>query len=142
MSNGVDALTSRIRKAHICNRKVVAIHSAPRNSHMPAPAEPITDSQAAQADLESLGTELSALGCKTILTTGEGRSPRLDVLNPLAPTISKHIYAQADYFWWPTAEPIAPRTAIPAAANLVARALATIGSARTASRTPGRTPVA
>jgi hypothetical protein len=43
----------------------------------------------------------------------------------LAPAISKHICAQADYFWWPTrARPIAPRTAISAAANLIARALA------------------
>ena len=83
-----------------------------------------TDGQTERADLESLGAELSALGCKTILTSGEGRQPRLDVLNPLAPAISKRIHAQADYFWWPNvAEPIAPRTAIPAAANLIARAL-------------------
>jgi hypothetical protein len=92
---------------------------------MPASAEPVADIRAEQADLETLGAELSALGCKTILTTGEGRLPRLDVINPQAPTISKHIRARADYFWWPTAEPIAPRTAIPAAANLIAHALAT-----------------
>jgi hypothetical protein len=96
---------------------------------MPAPAGPTSDTHLEQADLKTLGDELSALGCKTILTTGEGRRPRLDVLNPLAPALSKHIYAQADYFWWPAAQPIAPRTAILAAANLIARALAT---------TPGR----
>jgi hypothetical protein len=89
------------------------------------------DTRTEQADLESLGAELSALGCKTILTTGAGRQPRLDVLNPLAPTISRRIHAQADYFWWPTAEPIAARTAIPAAARRIARALSV-------SLTPGR----
>lgn len=92
---------------------------------MPAPATPTSNIHPEQADLEALADELSALGCKTILTTGEGRQPCLDVLNPLAPALSKHIYAQADYFWWPTAQPIALRTAIPAAANLIAHALAT-----------------
>ena len=100
------------------------------------------DTHTERADLESLGAELSALGCKTILTTGEGRQPRLDVLNPLAPAIGKRIHAQADYFFsWPTAEPIAPRTAIPAAANLIAHALATTPT-RAAARTPGRSPAA
>jgi hypothetical protein len=102
---------------------------------------PTTDTQAERDDLQSLGTELSALGCKTVLTTGEGRQPRLDVLNPLAPAISKHVYAQADYFFWPTAEPIAPRTAIPAAANLIAHALSA-GPPRSATRTPRRGPAA
>jgi hypothetical protein len=101
-----------------------------------------TDTHTERADLEALGAELSALGCKTILTTGEGRQPRLDVLNPLAPAISRCIYAQADYFFWrTTAEPIAPRTAVPAAANLIARALAAT-PIRTAARTPGRSPAA
>jgi hypothetical protein len=100
-----------------------------------------TDTYTERADLEALGAELSALGCKTILTTGEGRQPRLDVLNPLAPAISRRIYAQADYFFWPGAEPIAPRTAVPAAANLIARALAATPT-RTAARTPGRSPAA
>jgi hypothetical protein len=78
------------------------------------------------------------LGCKTILTTGEGRQPRLDVLNPLTPSVSRCVHAQADYFFWPSAEPIAPRTAVPAAANLIARALA----AQATPRVPGRSPVA
>jgi hypothetical protein len=99
--------------------------------------------QAERDDLESLGTELSALGCKTILTTGEDRQPRLDVINPMAPTISRHLYAQADYFFWPTAEPIAPRTAIPAAASLIARTLAVAATpTRPATSTSGRSPVA
>jgi hypothetical protein len=85
---------------------------------------PSTTPHTEQADLETLGAELSALGCKTVLTTGESRQPRLDVLNPLAPTLSRRIYAQADYFFWSSAEVIAPRTAI-AAASLIARALAT-----------------
>lgn len=98
-----------------------------------------TNTHTEQADLETLGSELSALGCKTILTTGEDRQPRLDVLNPLAPAISQHIHAQADYFFWPTAEPIAPRTAIPVAATRIAYALA-ISPTQATSRTPGRTP--
>lgn len=111
---------------------------------MPPPAtgtEHNAGTLAEQADLEILGTKLSALGGKTILTTGEGRQPHLDVLNPLAPTISKRIHAQADYFWWPTAEPIAPRTSIPTAASLIAGALA-LGPARPAARTPGKSPAA
>lgn len=99
------------------------------------------DTRAERADLEDLGAELSALGCKTILTSGEGRQPRLDVLNPLAPTICQHVHAQADYFFWPTAEPIAPRTAIPSAASRIASALA-IAPSRSAPRSPGRTPAA
>jgi hypothetical protein len=103
---------------------------------------PSADIQSERADLETLGTELSALGCKTILTTGDGRQPRLDVINPLAPTISQHIRAQADYFFWPTtAEPIAPRTAIPAAANLIARALS-ITPTQATPQPPGRSPAA
>lgn len=101
-----------------------------------------TDTQeTAATDLETLGDELSALGCKTVLTTGEGRQPRLDVLNPLAPALSKHICAQADYFFWPTADPIAPRTAIPAAANLIARALSIIPAPATTG-TPAGNPAA
>jgi hypothetical protein len=100
------------------------------------------DTRTERADLESLGAELSALGCKTILTTGEGRQPRLDVLNPLAPSISKRIHAQADYFFWPNADPIAPRAAIPAAANLIAHALAATSPTRTTPHTPRRSPVA
>jgi hypothetical protein len=82
-----------------------------------------TGPQSERADLEALGTALSALGGKTILTTGEGRQPRLDVVNPRARSISRRIHAQADYFWWPTAEPIALRAEIPAAATLIAAAL-------------------
>jgi hypothetical protein len=91
---------------------------------MPTTPETATGTQHEQADLEALATALSALGCKTILTTGENRQPHLDVLNPQAPTISRRIYAQADYFWWSTIEPIALRTAIPAAVSAIARALA------------------
>lgn len=98
-----------------------------------------TGTRTERADLEALGTELSALGCKTVLTAGEGRQPRLDVLNPLAPTLGRRIHAQADYFlWWPAAEPIAPRAAIPAAANLIARAL----SAGPTQTTHGKSPAA
>jgi hypothetical protein len=93
---------------------------------LPTEPLPLQPSQDEVNDLKCLGAELSALGCKTILTTGEGRQPRLDVLNPQARTLSRRIHAQADYFFWgTTTEPIAPRTAIPAAANLIARTLAT-----------------
>jgi hypothetical protein len=96
--------------------------------------------RAERADLETLGTQLSALGGKTILVTGEDRRPCLHVLNPLAPAISKRIYAQADFFWWPPAEPVGPRTAI-AAASVIARALA-IGPTQTAPQPPGRNTAA
>lgn len=99
------------------------------------------DARTEQADLETLGTELSALGCKTILITGDDRLPCLHALNPQAPAISRRIYAQAGFFWWLAAQPIGPRTAIPAAATHIARALA-ITPTPTTSPTPGRSTAA
>ncbi|HEY3732505.1 MAG TPA: hypothetical protein VGL63_01185 [Streptosporangiaceae bacterium] len=84
-----------------------------------------TDADAEITDLEKLATELGPRGCKTILTTRDGRIPQLDVLNPQAPALTCRIYAQADYFWWPHAEPIASRDDIHAAADAIARTLAT-----------------
>lgn len=40
-------------------------------------------------------------------------------MNPLAPTISKRIYAEPDFFWWPPAQPIGPRGNIPAVASVI-----------------------
>jgi hypothetical protein len=96
-----------------------------------------TKAHTEQADLETLGTELSALGCKTILITGDDRLPCLHVLNPQAPDISKHIYAQAEFFWWLPAQPIGPRTAIAATASLIADALS-IAPTRTTPHTARR----
>lgn len=107
----------------------------PRETPAPQPAQDERD------DLEALGAALSALGGKTILVTGDDRLPCLHVLNPLAPAVSKHIYAQPGFFWWPPAQPIGPRTDIPAIATLIARALS-ISPSRTADRTPGRNPAA
>jgi hypothetical protein len=102
---------------------------------------PVAETDADPADLEALGTELSALGCKTILITGEGRQACLHVLNPLAPAISKRIYAQADFFWWPPTQPIGPRTAIPATASVIARAIS-VSPTRTAPHPSGRNTAA
>jgi hypothetical protein len=77
------------------------------------------------AALEKLAAELGPLGCKTILVTGDGRLPRLDVLNPHAPALSGRIYAQADHYWWSHAERIASRDQVSTAAQAIARTLAT-----------------
>lgn len=102
---------------------------------------PDTDPHAVKADLEALGVALSALGGKTILVTGDDRLPCLHVLNPQAPTISKRIYAQPGFFWWPPAQPIGPRTDIPAIATLIARTLS-ISPTQTAPHQPGRNTAA
>jgi hypothetical protein len=97
------------------------------------------DTPTEPADLEALGTELSALGCKTILITGENRQPCLHVLNPQTPTITRRIYAQADFFWTPPAQPLGPRTAIPDTAQHIAHTLALT---RTAPHPPERNTAA
>jgi hypothetical protein len=99
------------------------------------------DTHTARADLEALGTELSNLGGKTILVTGDNRLPCLHVVNPQAPSMTRRIYAQADFFWWPPAQPIGPRTAIPATAQQIARALS-INPTRTTTGTSGRNTAA
>lgn len=55
------------------------------------------------------------------------------MINPQARTLTRRIHAQADYFWWPTAEPIALRTEIPTAATLIAD---TLGLTHTPETTP------
>ena len=81
------------------------------------------DTHAEQADLEALADELSTRGYKTVLVTGDGRLPCLDVLNPQAPALTERIYAQADSFWWPWAQVIASRDQPAAAAEAINRAL-------------------
>jgi hypothetical protein len=90
---------------------------------MPAQSSHDTGTQAEQDDLERLATALGPHGCKTILVTRDGRLPYLDVLNAQAPALSGRIYASADHYWWSTAEPIAPRDQIPAAAQAITRTL-------------------
>lgn len=83
-----------------------------------------------QADLERLAAELKPHGCRTVLVTGEGRLPSLEVLNSRVPGLSGRVYASADDFWWGHAERIAPRDCIPAAAQAIASFLAPRGPAR------------
>ncbi|HEY2578451.1 MAG TPA: hypothetical protein VGI74_19285 [Streptosporangiaceae bacterium] len=47
--------------------------------------------------------------------------------NPQVTALSERIFAQADSFFWPWAEPIASRDEVTAAATIVARVLATTG---------------
>ncbi|HEY3733218.1 MAG TPA: hypothetical protein VGL63_04815 [Streptosporangiaceae bacterium] len=90
------------------------------------PAQPRHTTQAEQDDLAKLATALAPLGCKTILTTRDGRPPHLDALNPAA-ALSGRIYASASHFWWSHAGRIASRDQIPAAAQAIAAALAAPG---------------
>jgi hypothetical protein len=85
-----------------------------------------TDTQAEQDDLDRLGAELVTRGYHAQLATPHGRLPYLDVRNPQAAVMSEHIYAQADAFFWPWAEPIAGRGQISAAADIITRVLRVI----------------
>jgi hypothetical protein len=87
-----------------------------------------TDTQTTGTDdLTRLAAELSARGCKTVLSTGEGRQPRLDVSNPRAALLSETVYVADGAFCWSWQEPIAPVADVSTAAGILARVLRAVG---------------
>jgi hypothetical protein len=59
------------------------------------------------------------------LITPDGHPPSLAISNPEAVALSETVMADAGWFWWPWADRIAGVADVPAAADLIARVLAT-----------------
>lgn len=61
------------------------------------------------ADLDTLATELAAHGVEAhLIVPGGNHSPHL-VVRSAAAGLTERVYAQADWFFWPTSERIAAR---------------------------------
>jgi hypothetical protein len=73
---------------------------------MPAPNASPGDTFSAEAALEALAAELDRRDFATTLTPGEGRRPRLTVMNRHA-QLTEDIYVDHRSYWWPWAQPIA-----------------------------------
>jgi serine/threonine-protein kinase RsbW len=76
-------------------------------------------------DLEKLSAELGAHGLPTRLVTQPGKIPYLEVGAPHGPAAPERVYAQADWYFWPTAERIAARDDQATAARTIAHTLRT-----------------
>lgn len=81
---------------------------------------------AGTAPLGRLADELAARGFEAQLITPGGRRPSLAVRNPAAPILAEDVLADAECYWWPWAERIAPVADLTAAADRVARVLAAV----------------
>jgi serine/threonine-protein kinase RsbW len=96
-----------------------------------ADADRLSDTQSAQAggdqetitDLEKLAAELSVHGLRTRLVAPPDKLAYLEVCAPPSPAAPERVYAQADWYFWPTAERIAARDDHPTAARTIAQAL-------------------
>jgi hypothetical protein len=89
--------------------------------------QPIThpDEQAVLDDLTKLAIALTERGYQAQVYTPPGKLPFLYARNPRVTALSERIFAQADNFFWPWADPIAARDQVTEAATTVARVLAT-----------------
>ena len=82
--------------------------------------------ETADTSLEKLAAELAARGFQTRLTAPQGRLPSLAVTNREAAMLTETVLADATSFWWPWADRIAAVTDVRAAADMIARVLATV----------------
>lgn len=89
----------------------------------------VYDSSAGTADLEKLAAELGARGFTTQLHAPAGRVPSLAVTNPRAAKLTETIMTGDGSFWWSWAERIARLDSVAAAADAIARVLASRDSA-------------
>ncbi len=74
--------------------------------------------------LEKLAAELTARGYEARLIAPDGRPPWLTVINPAAAMLAETIMADAQWFWWPWADRIAPTADVATAADAIAQVLA------------------
>ncbi len=79
------------------------------------------------AALEKLAAELTARGYRAHMITAGGGPPSLAVTNPQAAMLAETVLADAEWFWWPWADRIAPMADVPAAAARVASVLRAAG---------------
>jgi hypothetical protein len=76
------------------------------------------------AALEKLAAELTARGYEARLIAPDGRLPRLTVINPASTMLAETVTADAQWFWWPWADRIAPAGDVATAADAIAQVLA------------------
>ncbi len=93
------------------------------------PAHP-EDDDTGQAELETLAAELTGRGLRAKLITPQGRLPHLEICGLGKPMPPQRVYAQADWYFWPTAERIAASDDVTTAARTIARVLRTDGGTR------------
>jgi hypothetical protein len=74
--------------------------------------------------LEKPAAELTARRYQARLTAPDGRPPWSAVINPAAAMPAETVMADAEWFWWPWADRIAPAAGAPAAAGATTRVLA------------------
>lgn len=86
------------------------------------------DDQAVLDDLDKLAAALTERGYLAQVCTPAGRLPFLHARNSQVSALSERIFAQADNFFWPWAEPIAARDQVTEAAATIARVLASATS--------------
>lgn len=72
-------------------------------------------------DLEKLAAELSLHGLQARLVAPPDKLPYLEIHTPPSPAAPERVYAQADWYFWPTAERIAARDDRATAAHTIAR---------------------
>jgi serine/threonine-protein kinase RsbW len=90
---------------------------------------PAPDIDDGHAELEKLSAELTHIGLTAHLVVRADRLPYLAVTNGRTSAPPQRIYAQADWFFWPTAERFAACDDLTAAAGAVACALQADGEA-------------
>ncbi len=76
------------------------------------------------AALEKLAAELDARGYVVQLITPADGWPSLAVRHPRMVMLSETVMAEADWFWWPWGDRIAPEAEVPTAADVIIRVLA------------------
>jgi hypothetical protein len=87
-----------------------------------AVAAPAGDDEG-QAELARLAAELTASGWHARLITPRNGPPHLDLDDDGAPDPPERIYAQSDWYFWPTAERIASCDDVATAARAITRVL-------------------
>jgi hypothetical protein len=97
-----------------------------------APAGP-GDDEDPRAELGKLAAALTAHGLQAQLVTPPGGPPHIEVLDPGQLKPPERVYAQADWFFWPTADRIA-------ACDDITTATATIAATLRLGRQPEGTP--
>jgi len=94
---------------------------------MPAAPQPTPGTDAEQADLASLASELAGHGYTADLRTPPGTLPYLHVANPGASALSEKVYAEGGNYWYSWWEPIAGCDEPATAAAILSRVLRAAG---------------
>lgn len=92
---------------------------------------PVAHNADAAAARERLAADLEARGLRATMVERMSGPLRLKVTNPAATALSETVIVHAGTFWWPWRDPIGPASDAAAAAEIIARVLATAAPAHT-----------